>query len=98
MTKKDKKKNKGQNIHASCKNYKVHCIVKNNYIEQKKHNVITCWGEHNNPTRDSEPAQYLRNNLHHSFNRLLFVNASSNKRQQKDLEAIYITLKKQKNK
>ena len=41
--------------------YVVHYIVVS-YISQTDRNIITCWGELNNPTHDSESVKHLKNN------------------------------------
>ena len=54
--------------------------------------MATRWGEHNNPTHDSEPAKHLSNNIHHSYNWSILANASKYTRTRKNLEALYIAL------
>ena len=87
---------KDKNMYRSCKIYQVDCICNDDYIGEIGRNVITHWGEHNNPTLDLEPVKHLTNNLNHSFYWFIVANASSSKRTWKNLEPIYIALKKQK--
>ena len=46
------------------------------YIGKSKLNTGTRWGEHNNPTHNSEPAKHLDKNIQHSYYWVLLVNAS----------------------
>lgn len=50
---------KDKNTYPTCKIYHGLCFCKENYIGESKYNMVTRWGEHNNPTDDSEPAKYL---------------------------------------
>ena len=50
---------KEKNPYPSCKIYEGACSCKENYIGENKRNVITCWNEHENPNKDSEPTQHL---------------------------------------
>ena len=53
-------------------------------------------GEYNNPTHDSKLAQHQKINLNHSAIWFIVADASNNKRTPKNLEAIYIGLKRAK--
>ena len=41
---------------------------KENYIGESKRNVITCWNEHGNPNKDSEPDKHVFQHPAHFFN------------------------------
>ena len=42
-------------------------LVRINYIGEAKRNVITRWNEHENPSKDSEPAKHLFQHSDHVF-------------------------------
>ena len=54
--------------------YQWDCICNSNYIDENERNIITCWGEHNNP-----------NALFRTS-----ATSNNNKQTQKNLEAIFI--------
>ena len=51
---------KDKNIYPACKIYQGLCSCKENYVGESKRNMANRWGEHNNPTHDSEPAKHLQ--------------------------------------
>ena len=83
---------KDKNIYPACKIYHGLCSCQENYIDESKRNMATRWGEHNNPTHDSQPAKHLSKNIHHSYNWSILANASKYTRTRKNLEALYIAL------
>ena len=77
-------------MYPTCKIYYGLCSCKEDYVGETKPNTAIRWGEHNNPTIDSEPADHLKKNIQHCFNWSIIVHASKNTRTRKNLEAIYI--------
>ena len=70
---------KDQNSYRGCRFYHGLCSCTVNYIGESKRNVTTRWGEHNNPTHNSEPPKHLNENNQHNYyndqlksNKLLF--------------------------
>ena len=56
-------------------------------------NVEVRWGEHNNPTKKSNPSKHIKDNVDHMFHWLVLARAPTNTSQRKVLEA-YIVLEK----
>ena len=57
---------------------------------ETKRNTITRWSEHNNPTKDSEPADHLKRNIDHFFAWNIIANASKYTQTRKNLESLFI--------
>ena len=55
--------------------------------------MVNRWGEHDNPTHDSEHVKDLNKNIQLSYNWTILTNASTHTRTRKNLEAmIFIDL------
>ena len=50
--------------------------------------MVSRWGEHNNPTLDSEHAKGLNKNIKLSYNWTILANASKHTRTRKNLEVM----------
>ena len=81
---------KDKNMYPSCKIYEGICICNENYMGETKRNTITRWSEHNNPTKDSEPAEHLKRNIDHFFAWNIIANASKYTQTRKNLESLFI--------
>ena len=69
-------------------------VCEQTYIDETRRNVELRWEEHENTSKDSEPAKRLKENLKHKFSwKILFV-APENKHICKILEASEILLKR----
>ena len=71
------------------------CVWEQKYISETRHNVELRWKEHENTSKDSEPAKHLKENLSHKFSWKILFAARKNKRIRKILEASEIALKRQ---
>ena len=89
---------KDKNPHPSCKIYEGVCSCSINYIGETKRNVETRWKEHNNPSKNSEPAKHLlvQENSDHFFTWKVLLSAPKNTRLRKYLEASIIAIKRPK--
>ena len=85
---------KDKNPHLACKIYEGICSCTKNYIVETKRNVEVRWSEHENITKDSEPAKYLRNFPGHKFEWRVIFNGHKNTRIRKNIEASLIAFKK----
>ena len=85
---------KSKNPHPACKIYLGVCSCEESYIGETKRNVETRWGEHNDPRGSSEPSKHLYQNPGHKFQWNIIMNASTNSRIRKNLEASWVALKK----
>ena len=99
ITKKVKQlfKLKSRNPHPSCVIYKGVCVCEQTYIgETRLHltNVELRREEHEDTSKDSEPAKHLKENLSHKFSRENLFAAPENKQICKILEASEIVLKR----
>ena len=86
--------NKGKKQVPSSKTNWIDCTYKDDKIGGTEGNVVTRWGD--NTAHSWEPAQFIKNKLHHNFNSCVVANPSRNKNTSKKLEAIFIVLKKTK--
>ena len=59
-----------------------------------RRNIELRWEEHENTSKDSEPAKYLKENLSHKFSCKILFAAPENKQIRKILETSEITLKR----
>ena len=48
-----------------CKIYYGICECREDYIGEAKRKTITRWSEHDNATKDSEPARHLNEHINH---------------------------------
>ena len=85
---------KSRNPHPSCKIYLGVCSCNETYIGETKRNVGIRWGEHDDSRKSSEPAKHLKENPDHTFSWSIIMNASTNARVRKNLEASWVALKK----
>ncbi len=85
---------KEKNPYPACKIYEGVCSCKENYIGETKRNVKTRWNEHENPTKDSEPAKHLNQFPNHKFYWKVIMGAPENRQKRKNLEAALIALKR----
>ena len=82
ITKKIKQlfKLKSNNPHPSCVIYQGVCVSEQTYIGETRHNIGLQWEEHENTSKDSQPANHLKENLIHKFFWKILFAASQNKR------------------
>ena len=85
---------KDKSLHQACKIYKGICSCGESYIGEAVRNVEVCWGEHNNPTKVSNPSKHIKDNVDHVFHYSGLPRAPTNTFQRKVLEAYYIVLEK----
>ena len=84
---------KDRNNHPACKIYEGVCSCGSTYIGETKRNCEQRWKEHL-PPHKSEPANHIRENHDHKFQWRVIANAPMNNRTRKNLEALYIALKR----
>ena len=84
---------KDKNEHLACKIYEGVCICGQNYVGETKRNVEQRWKEHL-PPHNSEPAKHLVENPTHYFQWRVISDAPKNKRERKNLEALFIARKR----
>ena len=85
---------KDKSLHQACKIYKGVCSCGESYIGETVRNVEVRWGEHNNPTKVSNPSKHIKDNVDHTFHWSVLARAPTNTSQRKVLEAYYIVLEK----
>ena len=85
---------KDKSLHQACKIYKGICSCGESYIGERVRNVEVRWGEHNNPTKVSNPSKHIKDNVDHVFHWSVIARAPTNAFQRKVLEAYYIVLEK----
>jgi len=85
---------KDKSDYQSCVIYKGICSCGSSYVGETKRNALTRWGEHNNPTKKSEPSKHLRQHIEHVFTWTILCRAPKNTRTRKNLEASFIALLK----
>ena len=85
---------KDKSLHYACKIYKGVCSFGESSIAEIIRNVEVRWDEYNNPMKNSNPSNYIKDNLDKVFNWSVLANAPKNMFQQKILEAYYIVLEK----
>ena len=85
---------KDKSLHQVCKIYKGVCSCGKSYIGETVRNVEVCWGEHNNPTKVSNPSKHTKDNVDHTFHWSVLARAPRNTSQPKVLEAYHIVSEK----
>ena len=85
---------KDKNLYPAYKIYYGICECGEDYVGETKRNTATRWSEHNNPTKDTQPARHLKDNLEHKFHWKIICHASKNRAVRKNLESIFIGLMK----
>lgn len=83
---------KDKNPYPACQIYQGKCICGETYIGETVRNVATRWKEHQDVKKTSEPAKHLSENPDHNFEWKCLLNASTNSRQRKNLEASFIAV------
>ena len=84
---------KSSNPHPPCVIYEGICLWKT-YIGKTRRNAELRWEEHENTSKDSEPAKHLKENLSYKFSWKILFAATENKRSSNILEASKIALKR----
>ena len=65
---------KDKNLYPSCKIHYEKCKqCGEDYVGETKRNCTTSWGEHDNPTHKSEPANHINIMLNTNLNGVSFV-------------------------
>ena len=85
---------KDKSLHYACKIYKGVCSCGESSIGETIRNDEVRWDEYNNPMKNSNPSNHIKDNLDKVFNWSVLANAPKNMFQQKILEAYYIVLEK----
>ena len=85
---------KSRNPHPACVIYLGVCVCEQTYIGEKRRNVELRWEEHENISKDSEPAKHLKENLSHKFASKILFAAPENKRIRKIVEPSETALKR----
>ena len=86
---------KDRNPHPSCVIYEGVCSCGDIYIGETKRNTTTRWDEHEDTTKDSEPARHLKRNNpgNHKFEWKILCRAPFHFNERKNLEASFIALR-----
>ena len=87
---------KSNNPHPSCVIYEGVCVCEQTYIGETRRNIELRWEEHENTSKDSEPANHLKENLIHKFSWKILFAAPQNKRIRKILWSFWNCAKKTK--
>ena len=69
---------KYKNSHLASKICEATCSCSRNYISETIRNVVIRWNEHENPSKDSEPAKQLRYFPDHKFDWEILFTAPAN--------------------
>ena len=85
---------KDKKLYPACKIYDGVCECGEDCIGETKRNSITRWTEHDNATKDSEPARHLSKHISHAFTCELLCHVSKKTDIRKNLEAIFFALLK----
>ena len=85
---------KCKNPHPSCVIYEGVWVCEQTYIGETRRNVELRWEEHEDISKDSEPAKHLKENLNHKFSLKILLAAPESKRFRKILETSEIALKR----
>lgn len=88
---------KDRNPYPSCVIYEGTCTTYHtSYIGETRRNTVVRWNEHNNPTKNSEPANHIYHNPDHQYSWKILIKAPLRTRLRKNLEASFIALKRPK--
>ena len=87
-------KPKSRNLHPSFVIYEGVYSCQESYIGETVRNVEIRWQEHEDTQKDSEPANYLKNNPTHSFTWKVVLPTSSIRRIRQNMEASIKSLKR----
>ena len=85
---------KDKKLNPACKIYYGVCECGEDCTGETKRNSITWWSEHDNATKDSEPARHLSKYINHVFTWKILCHVSKKTDIRKNLEAIFIALLK----
>ena len=66
---------KDKSLHQACKGI---CSCGESYIGETVRNVEVRWGEHNNPTKVSNPSKHIKDNVDHVFHWSVIARAPTN--------------------
>ena len=83
---------KDKNLHPSCKNYYGLCSCGEDYVGETKRSVSVRYDGHKKPSKKSNPAAQLGQNIDHYFTWRILCNALSNARTRKNIEAFLIAI------
>ena len=64
------------------------------YVGETIINTATGWSEHHNPTHKSEAAQHTKNHIGYLLDWSILFNTPSNSQIRKNLEALFLGIKK----
>ena len=80
---------KDKKLYPVCKICYGVCKCGEDYIGKTKRSTITRWSEHDNATKDSEPARHLNKHINHVFTWEILCHTSKKTDIHKNLEAIF---------
>ena len=83
---------KDKKLYPACKIYYGVHEYGEDYIGKTKRNAITGWSEHDNATKDSEPARHLNKHINHVFTWKIPCHASKKTDIRKSLKVIFFAL------
>ena len=75
--------------------YKGVCSSLKEYIGEKKQNSVNRWAQHDKPSKKSNPAIHLNENIEHQFEWAVVAMASENALKRKIQDALFIAKYKQ---
>ena len=81
---------KDKNLCPACKIYYGIYECGEDYVGEAVRNTTTRWSEHNNPTKDTQPARHLKDHLEHNFHWKIICHASKNRALRKNLEFYWV--------
>ena len=83
---------KDKNLHPSYQIYYGVCSCGEDYVGETKRNVSVRYGEHDKPSKKSQPAAQLEQSIDHYFTWRILCNEPSNPRTRKNIEALFIAI------